>query len=74
MNLEELRRKIDETDANIVKLIGERIRIAREIGEQKKERGKQINDRAREKEVLDNKDLLYLIHHHIQFPYFLCQT
>ncbi len=52
MNLEELRKKIDETDANIVKLIGERIRIAREIGDKKKERGKQINDRAREKEVL----------------------
>ena len=54
MNLDELRRKIDETDANIVRLISERIMIAREIGEQKKERGKQINDRAREKEVLEH--------------------
>ena len=54
MNLEELRRKIDEADADIVKLIGERIRIAQEIGEKKKERGKQIDDKAREKEVLEN--------------------
>ncbi|UCD54004.1 MAG: chorismate mutase, partial [Dehalococcoidia bacterium] len=54
MKLEELRKKIDETDANIVRLIGERIRIAREIGGKKKERGKQINDRAREKEVLEH--------------------
>jgi len=54
MNLEELRRKIDQTDANIVKLIGERIKTAQEIGRQKKERGKQIDDRAREQRVLEH--------------------
>ncbi len=54
MNLDELRKKIDETDADIVSLIGERIRVAQEIGAKKKKEGKQINDRAREKEVLDN--------------------
>ncbi|TET17462.1 MAG: prephenate dehydratase [Dehalococcoidia bacterium] len=54
MSLEDLRRKIDETDTNIVKLIGERIRIAQEIGEEKKKRGKQINDKDREKGVLEN--------------------
>jgi len=54
MNLEELRKKIDQTDANIVKLIGERIKTAQEIGKQKRERGKQINDRAREQKVLEH--------------------
>ena len=54
MNLEKLRKKIDQTDASIVKLIGERIRTAQEIGRQKKERGKQIGDRAREQKVLEH--------------------
>jgi chorismate mutase/prephenate dehydratase len=54
MNLEDLRKKIDETDANIVKLIAERMRIAHEIGEEKKKRGKQIDDREREKGVWQN--------------------
>ena len=54
MHLEELRKKIDKTDANIVRLISERIRIAQEIGKQKRERGKQINDRAREQKVLEH--------------------
>ena len=51
MSLEELRRKIDKTDAEIVKLIGERMRIAQEIGKQKRVQGLEINDQAREKKV-----------------------
>lgn len=54
MKLEDLRRKIDETDANIVKLIAERMRIAQEIGEEKKKRGRQIDDRERERRVWEN--------------------
>jgi len=54
MNLEDLRRKIDETDANIVKLIAERMRTAQEIGEEKKKRGRQIDDKEREKRVWEN--------------------
>ncbi len=54
MKLEDLRRKIDETDASIVKLIAERMRIAQEIGEEKKKRGRQIDDREREKRVWEN--------------------
>lgn len=54
MKLEDLRRKIDDTDASIVKLIAERMRIAQEIGEEKKKRGKQIDDREREKRVWEN--------------------
>ncbi len=54
MKMEDLRRKIDEADADIVKLIGERIRIAEEIGREKKKLGKQIVDIEREKRVLEN--------------------
>ena len=52
MSLEELRRKIDEADARIVRLIAERIRIAEEIGGEKRKQGKQIEDRKREQVVL----------------------
>jgi chorismate mutase/prephenate dehydratase len=54
MKLEDLRKKIDDADASIVKLIAERMRIAREIGAEKKKRGKQIDDREREKRVWEN--------------------
>ena len=54
MKIEELRNKIDETDARIVKLIAERMRIAQEIGKKKRKQGKQIEDRERESGVLEN--------------------
>jgi chorismate mutase/prephenate dehydratase len=54
MSLEDLRRKIDSIDAEIVKLIGDRIKIAREIGGEKRSQGRQVNDRAREKRVLNH--------------------
>ncbi len=54
MSLEELRKKIDEADARIVELIAERVRIAEEIGREKSKQGKQIEDVAREKGVLEH--------------------
>jgi len=54
MNLDDLRKKIDETDASIVKLIGERLQIAEEIGQRKREQGEQIEDTERERVVLSN--------------------
>ena len=54
MSLEDLRKKIDETDAKIVKLLGERMRIAEEIGREKKEQRRQVEDRGREEIVLEN--------------------
>ena len=54
MGLEELRMKIDEADAKIVSLIAERIRIAGDIGGEKRKQGKQIEDAAREQRVLEN--------------------
>ena len=54
MTVEDLRRKIDEVDARIVRLIADRMRIAREIGAEKRKQGKQIKDAAREERVLAN--------------------
>ena len=54
MSLEDLRRKIDEADAKIVKLLAERTKIAESIGREKQEQGKQIEDRGREKIVLEH--------------------
>ena len=54
MSLEDLRKKIDEVDTKIVKLIAERMRIAEEIGGEKMGQRKQIGDREREKRVLEN--------------------
>jgi chorismate mutase/prephenate dehydratase len=53
MSLEELRKKIDETDEKIVQLIAERIRISEEIGNEKKRQGSQIRDNERERIVLE---------------------
>ncbi len=52
MSLEDLRKKIDEADAKIARLLAERIRIAEEMGKEKEKQGKQIEDREREKAVL----------------------
>ena len=54
MSLEELRRKIDEADNKIVRLIAERIRIAKEIGTEKRQQDRQVEDIARERIVLNN--------------------
>ncbi|MFC2071891.1 prephenate dehydratase [Chloroflexota bacterium] len=54
MSLEDLRKKIDETDAKIVRLIAERMRVAEEIGGEKRQQGKQIEDIEREQRVLEH--------------------
>ncbi len=52
MSLEDLRKKIDSIDAEIVRLVAERIKIALEIGGEKRSQRRQVNDQAREKRVL----------------------
>ena len=52
MNLDDLRKKIDEIDNRIVELISERIRVAEDIGQDKKEKNRLIEDRERERRVL----------------------
>ena len=52
MKLDELRKKIDEIDARMVELIGERIKVAEAIGRGKKAQNRLIEDRERELGVL----------------------
>jgi len=54
MSLDDLRKKIDEIDARLVELIGQRIKTAEEIGQGKKKQSRLIEDRERELKVLRN--------------------
>ncbi len=54
MSLEEMRNKIDAIDAEIVRLIGQRMGVAQEIGSEKRSQGRRVNDQAREKRVLSH--------------------
>lgn len=54
MNLDDLRKKIDDIDARIVQLIAERQNISKEIGQGKHQTSRVIEDREREKTVLKN--------------------
>ncbi len=52
MSLEDLRKKIDEVDNKVVKLLAERMRIVEQVGTEKKKLGLPIEDKEREKVVL----------------------
>ena len=54
MSLEDLRVNIDDIDARLVKLLAERMSVARKIGALKRKGLKQIQDGAREKEVIEH--------------------
>jgi chorismate mutase/prephenate dehydratase len=54
MNIDDLRKKIDDIDAHIVALIAERQKISQEIGKGKKKTSRLIEDRERELKVLKN--------------------
>ncbi|MFH1256564.1 MAG: prephenate dehydratase [Candidatus Diapherotrites archaeon] len=54
MGLEEERKKIDEIDAKVLSLIGERLAIAKKIAEEKRKKGEEVLVPAREKEVLES--------------------
>lgn len=54
MKIDELREQIDTIDEKMVRLIAERMRVAGDIGMEKKERGRQIGDVERERKVMDN--------------------
>lgn len=53
MKLEDWRKEIDLIDTEIVKLIGQRARVVRKIGNLKAKTGFKIVDRDREAEILD---------------------
>jgi len=52
--LSELRKNISLTDAEILKLFGERMSYVKELAAEKQKLGKSINDPAREKEILED--------------------
>jgi chorismate mutase/prephenate dehydratase len=53
MDIDELRKKIDELDGRILKLLAERMAVARDIGIEKIQAGKPIENKARELAVLE---------------------
>ena len=53
MSIEDIRNKIDGIDEDIVKLIAERVKLAAEIGEIKKQNGLPVEDVRRERGVID---------------------
>ena len=54
MKIEELRKKIDEADTDIVRLIAERLSLAEQIGSLKRRQGQQIEDKQRENVILEH--------------------
>jgi chorismate mutase/prephenate dehydratase len=53
MNLNSLRSQVDGIDARIISLLGERMKLSRKIGAEKKAGGKPIVDRSRDRQVLE---------------------
>lgn len=53
MSIDEHRRKIDAIDEEMVRLLGERLEVARQIGEEKEREGLPVLDAARERRVFD---------------------
>jgi chorismate mutase len=49
--IEQLRRKVDKIDDQIVDALSERVKVCRNIGLFKKKKGLQTRDNAREKEI-----------------------
>jgi chorismate mutase len=50
-DLKQLRKKIDETDEQVLRLLGDRVKICGAIGSAKKVQGLPIQDKKREEEV-----------------------
>ena len=53
MTIEELRARIDRIDSDLIRLYGERLETAAEIGRYKQEHNLPVSDPAREREVLN---------------------
>ncbi len=49
-----LRKQIDTIDAQILDLINQRLNLGQKVGEIKREKGRQVLDRTREKQVIEN--------------------
>ena len=49
-----LRKQIDHIDSQILDLINQRLNVGRKVGDVKKEKGSQVLDRSRERQVIEN--------------------
>lgn len=56
--MDKFRKKIDRIDEQLVKLLDERMELAFELGKLKKQKGKDVFDAGREKEVFDKLEAL----------------
>ena len=54
MELEEARKRIDEIDKNVSRLLAERFELSKAIGEEKKRLGLPVLNSKREEKVLEN--------------------
>jgi chorismate mutase / prephenate dehydratase len=58
MSIEELRKQVDTIDSRIIKLIAERMQVTRNIGLEKKNTGRPIEDKVREQAVIEKVKVL----------------
>jgi chorismate mutase len=54
VKIQDHRKRIDQIDEEILKLLEERVSEARKVGEEKKKLGKPVKDPAREEEVIEH--------------------
>ena len=52
MQLDEIRKEIDQVDDRLTELFAHRMELAKQVAASKKESGKQVADRGREREIL----------------------
>jgi chorismate mutase len=50
-DIQTLRKRVDEIDDQIIKVLSERVKICKAIGETKKKQGLPVRDKSRENEV-----------------------
>ncbi len=53
MEIDKLRKEIDKIDEEIVQLLKQRIEIVKQVGKFKKQNNLQVEDKEREKKVID---------------------
>ncbi len=58
MGLKNLRQKIDKIDQKLIKILAERFKITKKVGEYKKKYHLPVSDKKREKEIFLNRKLL----------------
>ncbi len=56
MDLQEIRRRIDALDAQLVQLLCDRMQLSAEVAAYKKAQGMAVLDRTRELEILQNRE------------------